>query len=37
MRMGSVTSVKIVRDESTWVVTHVDMKVMLGKFLYSYP
>jgi hypothetical protein len=25
------------RDESTWVVTHVHTKAMLGIFLYSYP
>jgi hypothetical protein len=38
MRRGSGTSVKrSVRDESTWVVTHVYMKAMIGIFLYSYP
>jgi hypothetical protein len=26
-----------VRDESTWVVTHLYMKAMLGISLYSYP
>jgi hypothetical protein len=26
-----------VRDELTWVITHVYTKAMLGIFLYSYP
>jgi hypothetical protein len=26
-----------VRDESTWVVTHLYMEAMLGISLYSYP
>jgi hypothetical protein len=26
-----------VRNESTWVITHVYMKAMVGIFLYSYP
>jgi hypothetical protein len=37
MRRGSGTSVRSVRDESTWVVTHGYMKAMLGIPLYSYP
>jgi hypothetical protein len=36
MRRGSVTSVKI-RDESTWVGTHVYTKAVLEISLYSYP
>jgi hypothetical protein len=37
MIRGSVTSVKSVRDELTWVITHVYMEAMLGIFMYSYP
>jgi hypothetical protein len=36
MRRGSGISVKI-RDESTWVVTHLYLEAMLGISLYNYP
>jgi hypothetical protein len=37
MRRVSGTSERSVRDESTWVVTHLYMEAMLGISLYSYP
>jgi hypothetical protein len=37
MRKGPGTMKRLVRNESTWVVTHLYMETMLGIFLYNYP